>query len=125
MAHDGRRNPLTLFGFFIGSPFAFLSPLTFWPAFQRFTGLCVIPITGSVWEKFTFPWRLPFRYALGLPLEIVCIVAVFWHMLKGKRSPVILLWLLAFLACTLATGSFPSSARVLAVLPAMLLLAEK
>jgi hypothetical protein len=109
-------------GFFIGTPFAVLAPESFWSGFRRMSALALEPRSNGLWDKLSFPFTHPLRHAMGTTLEIVSFLAFLWHLKSPQRSPTLLLTIAGLLLGITAAGYVASSARVLLLLPPLILL---
>ena len=110
-------------GFFIGSPFTLLAPVTFWHAMLRQSQGMSHP-SINLWATLVFAARFPFRFALGAPLA--CMVLAGLCHAAFRPSPVkkvILVFAGASYLAILGVGTFASPGRILFCLPPLLLLA--
>jgi hypothetical protein len=107
-------------GFFIGSPFALLTPHLFLQGFIHHAAENVEPVT-PLWRKILYPWTYSFRFAMGGFLEIVCIIAGVWHVTHKKWNPTLTLWMTIFIAAVTTVGYIATPERVLIGVPALVI----
>lgn len=113
-------------GFIIGFPWLVVSPTTFFKAFAYHAPAQQLPI-HNFFESLVFSIRYSLSFAMGPVLLGTGLIAVLLSLFRGKnfQEKLMIAWLVVMYIATIRVGYIASSARLLIIVPVLILFAAR